>query len=95
MATEFGTWIKAPRDQLKIFYMLENHTFLPLSLCVIVALEQIRSVWNAGHTHGMLGSQLLGTPIPVSARGDWDQFEKEVYDYYGQLSRLKFIGEEI
>lgn len=81
-----GRWQKqlAPEEaipqHIKVWYMRDNHTFLPLPLDVEAAIGLMRNERDVGFTCGMLCGLPTGVvPIPVDARGQnrWGDFEKE------------------
>lgn len=71
-------------EELRIYYMRDNHTYRALSLDVGKAIEQMRSEWGDGYTHGMLCSKAPGMPPLVHAHGSkrWGEFEAAARAYY-------------
>ena len=64
---------------MKIYYMRDNHTFLPLSFDVNTAIIQIKSEFKAGYTCGMVCITGLELP-PVHT---------DYRDLKGSLNRIK------
>lgn len=75
-------------QEIKIYYMRDNHTFLQLSQDVDEAVSEIHDEWYAGYTHGMLCSKSPGTPVPVHGNGlaKWDEFEKAARAYFAVVA---------
>jgi hypothetical protein len=61
---------------MKIYYMRDNHTFLPLPLDVEIAESLLRKEFDDGYTYGMLCSKSAGMETLLHARGrdESDQF---------------------
>lgn len=55
---------------MKIYYMRDNHTFLPLPLDVDMAELALHKEFDAGYTYGMLCSKSAGMETPLHARGN-------------------------
>lgn len=66
---------------MKIFYMRENHTFLPLPLNVEESVAAIREEFDNGHGHGSLCCKSVPNGF-IDANGDVDKFEAQVRDFY-------------
>ena len=74
-------------NELRIFYMRDNHTFKPLSLDVDQALLELLDEWNEGWNHGMLASKHDRAPKELHADGDWESFKLKVRWWYKDFHR--------
>ena len=57
--------LKEEAEEIKIYYMRDNHTFSPLSLNLEEALSKIESEFAAGYTYGMVCSKSKNAPDPL------------------------------
>ena len=77
----------APVEPPKIWYMRDNHTFLPLPLDADKAIELMRGEWCAGYTYGVLCSkQLKIGNVHAKGKEKWDEFERECRKWFARAS---------
>lgn len=57
-------------QEIKVWYMRDNHTFRPLPINVELAVAVLRDEFSRGQTYGMLcGSPMGVVPCPLHATG--------------------------
>jgi len=75
---------------MKIYYMRDNHTFLPLPLDVGTAESLLRQEFDEGFTYGMLCSKSDGMEATLHAHGskNAEQFFSEAREWVQRAINL-------
>jgi hypothetical protein len=73
-------------DEMKLYYMRDNHTFRPLPLDIEGAIAGCREEFDAGYTSGMLCRTPHTFPeINVHAMSDWSDFEARAREWLAEV----------
>lgn len=73
---------------MRIFYMLDNHTFLSLPKGADEALPLIRREAESGYSHGMLcvGGGAAYGQVHMHGMADWHRFETAARTWFEQFT---------
>lgn len=73
---------------MRIFYMLDNHTFLSLPKNPDEALPLILKEASSGYSHGTLcvGGGAAYGHVRMHGMADWSRFEKDARKWFEQFS---------
>ncbi len=73
---------------MRVYYMRDNHTFLPLPLIYDEAIQLVLREAKEGFSHGMLcaGDGCDYGHVHMRGMADWPRFEKEARKWFQQFT---------
>lgn len=87
----------SPNQEIKIYYMRDNHTFKQLSLNYEDAINQIKYEFECGFDYGMLSSHFIKTTVHSNGIEKWEEFKSEAKKFYEEIDyeqRRKIVVEQ-